>query len=149
MEQETEYKCAVCRKTDTFVTEKGTVVRFFLAPQTNEVLCSKCNAINNSIAKSKNDLREGKERIIKINRQKYYLIPIRARTGKWTDNPHVVADEIFDGKSYFIGGWAAANYWKLTDQIPMQFDIWTTKRQGRQLTPHSTRCWPTCCAWLD
>ncbi|MGM5482681.1 MAG: type IV toxin-antitoxin system AbiEi family antitoxin domain-containing protein [Nanobdellota archaeon] len=71
-----------------------------------------------------------KERIVKINRNKYYLIPIKARKGKWTENPFIVADEIFDGDGYFVGGWAAANYWRLTNQIPMQYDIWTTKRQG-------------------
>jgi predicted transcriptional regulator of viral defense system len=71
-----------------------------------------------------------KERIVRLNRDKYYLIPIKARTGKWTENPFIVADEIFDGEGYFVGGWAAANYWNLTDQIPMQYDIWTTKRQG-------------------
>jgi len=71
-----------------------------------------------------------KERIVKINRKKYYLVPIKARKGKWTENPFIVADEIFDGEGYFVGGWAAANYWGLTDQIPIQYDIWTTKRQG-------------------
>lgn len=72
-----------------------------------------------------------KERIIKLNKNKYFLVPIKARTGKWTDNPYIIADEIFNGEDYFVGGWAAANYWKLTDQIPMQYDIWTTKRQGK------------------
>ncbi len=72
-----------------------------------------------------------KGRIIKINRNKYFLVPIKARTGKWTDNPIIVADEICDGKDYFIGGWYAAHYWRLTDQIPMQVDIYTTRRQGK------------------
>ncbi|MCK5107866.1 MAG: hypothetical protein KAQ83_04005 [Nanoarchaeota archaeon] len=72
-----------------------------------------------------------KQRIVKLNKNKYYLIPIKARTGKWTENSFIVADEIFNGKDYFIGGWSAANYWRLTDQIPMRVDIWTTKRQGR------------------
>jgi predicted transcriptional regulator of viral defense system len=73
----------------------------------------------------------GKGRILKINRSRYYLIPIKAVSGSWSEDPYIISDEIFDGKDYFIGGWAAANYWKLTDQIPMQFDIWTTKRQGK------------------
>lgn len=72
-----------------------------------------------------------KDRIIKINRSKYYLIPIKARTGKWTENSLIIADEIFNGEDYVIGGWAASNYWKLTDQIPVQTDIWSTKRQGK------------------
>lgn len=73
-----------------------------------------------------------KGRIIKLNRDKYFLVPIKARTGKWTDNPIIIADEICDGKNYFIGGWCASHYWKLTDQIPMQVDIYTTRRQGKQ-----------------
>ena len=72
-----------------------------------------------------------KERILKLNQKKYYLVPIKARYGKWVDNPLIVADEMCNGKNYVIGGWYAAYYWKLTDQIPMQVDIYTTKKQGR------------------
>jgi len=72
-----------------------------------------------------------KKRIISLNRNKYYLIPIKAKRGKWADNPFIIADEIFDGKDYFIGGWAAANYWQLTDQIPMKIEVYTTRRQGK------------------
>ena len=74
-----------------------------------------------------------KERIIKLNKNKYYLIPIKARTGKWAEHPFVMSDEIFNGKDYFISGWSAAHYWKLKEQIPMQVDIHTTKRQGRKI----------------
>ena len=72
-----------------------------------------------------------KGRIIKISKSKYFLIPIKARTGKWTDNTLIVTDEMFNGKDYYVGGWYAAHYWKLTDQIPAQIDIYTTKRQGK------------------
>jgi len=71
-----------------------------------------------------------KGRIIKLNRAKYYLVPIKARSGSWSENPFIIADEACNGKEYFIGGWAAANYWKLTDQIPMRIDVYTTRRQG-------------------
>ena len=79
-----------------------------------------------------------KKRIIKINRSKYYLIPIKARTGRWVDDSFIAADEILNGKDYFIGGWAAAHYWKLTDQVPFQVDIWTTRRFGK-FELHNTR----------
>ena len=72
-----------------------------------------------------------KKRIIKLNMVKYYLIPIKAKSGSWTEHPFVIADEACNGKDYLIGGWAAANYWRLTDQMPMQIDIFTIKRQGR------------------
>lgn len=71
-----------------------------------------------------------KKRIISLNKNKYYLIPIKAKNGKWADDAFRMADEICDSKEYFIGGWAAANYWKHTDQIPMKIEIFTTKRQG-------------------
>jgi predicted transcriptional regulator of viral defense system len=73
-----------------------------------------------------------KKRIIKLNREKYYLIPIKARTGKWVEDPFVLADEIFNGSNYFIGGWSAANYWRLTNQIPFWTEVYTTKRQGKR-----------------
>jgi len=71
-----------------------------------------------------------KSRIIRLNREKYYLIPVKAKTGKWAEASFSLIDEIMEGKDYFIGGWAAANYWKLTDQVPMKIEAYTTKRQG-------------------
>jgi len=73
-----------------------------------------------------------KERIVSLNKNKYYLIPIKAKKGRWGDDPFIIADEIFNGKDYFIGGWTAANYWRLTDQVPMKIEVYTTKRQGIQ-----------------
>ncbi len=73
-----------------------------------------------------------KKRIVKLNRAKYYLIPVKAKSGSWSEHPFIMADEACNGKDYFIGGWAAANYWKLTDQLPMQLDIYTTRRQGKK-----------------
>jgi predicted transcriptional regulator of viral defense system len=72
-----------------------------------------------------------KERIIKISKRKYYLVPIKAKNGKWSEHPFIIADEACDGKDYFINGWSAANHWELTEQIPMQVDIYTTRRQGK------------------
>ena len=73
-----------------------------------------------------------KKRIVKLNNGKYYLIPIKARTGGWAEDPFILADEIFNGNDYFIGGWSAANYWKLTSQIPFSIEVFTTKRQGKK-----------------
>lgn len=74
-----------------------------------------------------------KKRIVKLNRTKYFLIPIKAKSGSWAEHPFIIADEACSGKDYFIGGWAAASYWNLTDQIPMQTDIYTTRRQGKKI----------------
>ena len=71
-----------------------------------------------------------KGRIISLNKTKYYLIPMKAKTGKWYENSFVMADEVMNGEKYFIGGWASAHYWRLTDQVPMKIEVYTTKRQG-------------------
>jgi len=71
-----------------------------------------------------------KGRIVKINRRKYFLVPIKAKSGKWVDHPLVIVDQLFNGKDYFVGGWAAANYWRLTEQVPIRYDVYTTRRQG-------------------
>ncbi len=86
---------------------------------------SKCQMINTLYTMKK------KGRIVRLSKQKYFLIPIKARKGVWTDHPLIIADEMCNGQDYFIGGWFAANYWGLTDQIPFQVDIYTTKRQGK------------------
>ncbi len=50
--QESKFKCVMCKRIGKFIT-----------PQTNEILCSSCNSINNLIAKGKGDARVGKEEI--------------------------------------------------------------------------------------
>ncbi len=73
-----------------------------------------------------------KKRVVKLNRNKYYLIPIKARSGGWAEDSFILADEIMNGRDYFIGGWSAANYYDLTDQIPFWVEVFTTKRYGRK-----------------
>lgn len=70
-------------------------------------------------------------RIIKLNKDKYFLVPIKARQGVWTDNPLIIADEIMNSKNYYVGGWYAAKYWKLTDQVPMQIDVYAPNKFGK------------------
>jgi predicted transcriptional regulator of viral defense system len=85
--------------------------------------------------KSENELNvythrlKEKGRIVRINKEKYYLIPIQAYKG-WVEHPFIVADEMFNGKDYYIGGKAAANYWGFIDQIPRVIDVFSTKKQG-------------------
>lgn len=72
-----------------------------------------------------------KGRIVKLNKSKYFLIPIKAVKGNWSEHPFVLIDEIMNGKNYCIIGNAAANYWKLIDQIPLVYEIWNTKKHKR------------------
>jgi len=71
-----------------------------------------------------------KKRVEKMNRNKYYLIPVRAFNNNWSEHPFIIADEIFNGKNYCIAGVAAAHYWGLIEQIPTKVEIWCTKKQG-------------------
>nr|MBA4404770.1 hypothetical protein [Nanoarchaeum sp.] len=71
-----------------------------------------------------------KGRIIKLNKTKYYLIPVKAFKGHWSEHPFIIVDEIFNGKDYYISGMAAAHYWGLIEQIPTQIEVHCTKKQG-------------------
>jgi len=73
-----------------------------------------------------------KKRIVKLNQNKYYLIPIKAKSGGWAEEDFIIIDEICNSGGYYIGGWSAANYWRLTDQIPFWHDVFTTNKRGRR-----------------
>ena len=69
-----------------------------------------------------------KQRIIKLNKNKYFLIPVKAIDTKWSEYPFILIDEIMNGKDYCIVGRAAANYWKFIEQIPHEYEIYNTKK---------------------
>ena len=85
--------------------------------------------------KSDSDMRKyistlkRKGRVVRVNRDKYYLVPIQAQRG-WAEHPFIVADEIFNGNGYHIGGKTAAHYWGFIDQLPAVIDIFSTRKQG-------------------
>ncbi len=98
--------------------------RFFTKQDVKQFFKNK-NEMNVYIHKLKR-----KDRIIRINKDKYYLIPIKAYKGRWSEHPFIIIDEIFNGKDYFIGGKAAAHYWGYIEQIPTEIDVYSTKKQG-------------------
>jgi predicted transcriptional regulator of viral defense system len=73
-----------------------------------------------------------KGRVVKIAKDRYYLVPIQAYQGKWSEHPYIVIDEMFDGKDYVIGGKSAANHWGFVEQIPSVIDVFSTTRQGKK-----------------
>lgn len=83
------------------------------------------NLMNYYIYKLKN-----KKRIVKLNKEKYFLIPIKAKGGFWAEHPLVIADEIMDSRDYYVGGAYAKYYWKYIEQIPTEIDIFSTRKQG-------------------
>lgn len=72
-----------------------------------------------------------KKRIIKINKSKYYLIPVKATKNNWSEHPYIIIDEIMNGKEYCITGKTAAHYWKLIDQIPFIYEVSTLKKSAK------------------
>ncbi|MDP7491379.1 MAG: hypothetical protein QGG26_00290 [Candidatus Undinarchaeales archaeon] len=73
-----------------------------------------------------------KGRILKLNKEKYYLIPVRAFRGHWSEHPFIIIDEMFNGKDYVIRGMAAAHYWSLIEQIPTTIEVQCMNRQGER-----------------
>ncbi len=69
-----------------------------------------------------------KGRIIKLNKSKYFLLPVKAIDNKWSEHPFILIDEIMNKKDYCIVGKAAAHYWKLIDQIPREYEVYNTKK---------------------
>ncbi len=65
--------------------------------------------------------------IQRVKRGLYYILPIDADPGQKTvmDDPFVLAHQIF--REFYIGGWSAAEYWALTDQIFNSVFIITTE----------------------
>lgn len=69
-----------------------------------------------------------KKRIIKLNKTKYFLIPIKAVDNKWSEHPFILIDEIMNSRDYCIIGKGAAYYWKLIEQIPREYEVYNTKK---------------------
>ena len=73
---------------------------------------------------------KSKKRILKLNKEKYYLIPIKAKGGYWSEHPLIAVDEVMNSRDYYIGSIYAKYYWKFIEQIPMQIDVYSTRKQG-------------------
>ena len=74
---------------------------------------------------------KNKNRIIKLNKTKYFLIPVKAVGNNWSEHPFIVIDEIMNGKDYCIVGKAAAHYWKWIDQIPVEYEVYNKKKHSK------------------
>lgn len=68
-----------------------------------------------------------KERIIKLNQNKYFLIPVKAVNNQWAEHPFIIIDEVMNGKDYCIAGKAAAYYHGLIEQIPSEYKIYNKR----------------------
>ena len=69
----------------------------------------------------------------RVRRGLYIQVPLESRTADIPlEDPWVIADRLFS--TCYIGGWSAAEYWGLTEQIFRTVIVMTT-RQVRDRTP--------------
>ncbi|MDQ2728409.1 MAG: type IV toxin-antitoxin system AbiEi family antitoxin domain-containing protein [Actinomycetota bacterium] len=65
----------------------------------------------------------------RVRRGMYLTVPLdAAQPGQWAEDPWVVAAKVFE--PCYIGGWSAAEYWDLTDQVFRDVVV-VTSRQTR------------------
>lgn len=61
---------------------------------------------------------KSKGRVIEVRKGEYLLVPARAgKAGRWSESVYRVVDRVLRDE-YYVGFWAAMNYWGLTDQVP-------------------------------
>lgn len=70
-----------------------------------------------------------KERIIRLSKDRYMLIPIQAHHG-WSEHPFIIVNELFVKKNYYIGNISALHYYGLIEQIPSKVFVYSPTRQG-------------------
>src|SRR3989338_8923262 len=59
-----------------------------------------------------------KGRLIRIEKGKYILVPIKAPNQQWMPNEFILADLWMGDAPYYIGYFTMYNYWGFTEQIP-------------------------------
>jgi predicted transcriptional regulator of viral defense system len=72
-----------------------------------------------------------KKRLIRIEKGKYLLVPIKAPNQQWVPNEFVVAALWMGNNPYYIGYFTMYNYWGFTDQIPQTIYVLNTKKFSR------------------
>jgi len=73
-----------------------------------------------------------KGRLIRIEKGKYILVPIKAPNQQWMPNEFVVASLWMGETPYYIGYFTMYNYWGFTDQIPRTIFILNTDKSSKK-----------------
>ena len=80
-----------------------------------------------------------KGRVVEVRRGHYLLVPARAGlSGAWSENLYRVIDATVRS-DYYVGFWAAMNYWGMTEQVPRVVHVVSPRRhrtleyQGQQV----------------
>lgn len=73
-----------------------------------------------------------KGRLIRIEKGKYILVPIKAPNQQWMPNEFIVASLWMGETPYYIGYFTMYNYWGFTDQIPRTIFILNTDKSSKK-----------------
>ena len=73
-----------------------------------------------------------KGRLIRIEKGKYILVPIKAPNQQWMPNEFLVASLWLGETPYYIGYFTMYNYWGFTDQIPRTIFILNTGKSSKK-----------------
>jgi predicted transcriptional regulator of viral defense system len=74
-----------------------------------------------------------KGRLIKIERGKYFIVPIKSPDQLWSPNEFLTAKYWMGDAPYYIGYFSMFNYWGFTDQVPQTVFILNTKKSRVQI----------------
>jgi len=74
-----------------------------------------------------------KGRLIKIEKGKYLLVPIKAPNQQWMPNEFVVAALWMKEIPYYIGYYTMYHYWGFIDQIPRTIFVLNTAKSSRRM----------------
>jgi len=72
-----------------------------------------------------------KGRLLKIEKGKYILVPIKAPNQQWMPNEFVLANLWMGSVPYYIGYFTMYNYWGFTEQIPRTIFILNTAKSRK------------------
>lgn len=73
-----------------------------------------------------------KGRLIRIEKGKYILVPIKAPNQQWMPSEFVVANLWMGATPYYIGYFTMYNYWGFTEQIPRTIFVLNTAKSCKK-----------------
>ena len=72
-----------------------------------------------------------KGRLLKIEKGKYVLVPIKAPNQQWMPNEFILASLWMGNAPYYIGYFTMYNYWGFTEQIPRTIFVLNTAKSRK------------------
>ena len=74
-----------------------------------------------------------KGRLLRIEKGKYVLVPIKAPNQQWMPNEFILADLWMGDAPYYIGYFTMYNYWGFTEQIPRTIFVLNTVKSRKTI----------------